>query len=166
MKTLMQSRARTEKGFTLIELLVVIAIIGILSSVVLASLNSARRKGRDARRVSDIGQLQLALELYYDANGSYPATLDTAGVTELTTPGYIVSAPTDPNSTAFYGYVQTDSGQGYALSAVLEVTATTGPLANDYDPGTALATNQMGTGTGTHSCAVEASSEVVYCVKK
>ena len=56
------------RGFTLIELLVVIAIIGILSSVVLASLNSARQKGRDAKRISDVKQLQLALELYYDAN--------------------------------------------------------------------------------------------------
>ena len=53
-----------KKGFTLIELLVVIAIIGILASVVLASLNSARKKSRDARRVADIKQIQLALELY------------------------------------------------------------------------------------------------------
>jgi prepilin-type N-terminal cleavage/methylation domain-containing protein len=163
MKTLLQARAKAEKGFTLIELLVVIAIIGILSSVVLASLNSARKKGRDARRVSDIGQLQLALELYYDANGSYPANLDDTTV--LTTPGYITVAPTDPNSSAFYGYVQTDSGQGYALSAVLEVSGTSGALGTDYDPATALATNQMGSGTGTHSCAVE-TTEVTYCVKK
>ncbi len=59
---------RTSRGFTLIELLVVIAIISILSSVVLASLGSARQKGRDGRRVSDVKQIQLALELYYDTN--------------------------------------------------------------------------------------------------
>lgn len=58
-------------GFTLIELLVVIAIIGLLSSVVLASLNSARAKGRDARRMSDLHNIQLALELYYDKYGTY-----------------------------------------------------------------------------------------------
>ena len=62
------------KGFTLVELLVVIAIIGILSSVVFASLQSARAKARDARRVSDVDQIKLALELYYDANGQYPAS--------------------------------------------------------------------------------------------
>ncbi len=64
----------TRKGFTLIELLVVIAIIGILSSVVLASLSTARQKSRDAKRISDVGQIQLALELYFDQSQSYPST--------------------------------------------------------------------------------------------
>lgn len=60
-----------KRGFTLIELLVVISIIGLLSSVVLASLNSARKKARDARRIADVKQIQLALELFYDKNGRY-----------------------------------------------------------------------------------------------
>lgn len=64
----------TQKGFTLIELLVVIAIIGILSSVVLASLTTARTKARDAKRIADLGQLSLALEQYFDVNQSYPST--------------------------------------------------------------------------------------------
>lgn len=59
-------------GFTLIELLVVIAIISLLSSVVLASLNSTRKKARDARRLSDMKQIQTALALYYDVNNNYP----------------------------------------------------------------------------------------------
>lgn len=57
------------QGFTLIELLVVIAIIGLLSSVVLVSLNSARMKARDARRIVDLKQIRLALEMYYDQFG-------------------------------------------------------------------------------------------------
>ncbi|HEY4483033.1 MAG TPA: type II secretion system protein, partial [Candidatus Paceibacterota bacterium] len=70
------------KGFTLIELLVVIAIIGILSSVVLASLNTARVKARDARRISDINSLQLALELYSNDNsGKYPLASATCSAT-------------------------------------------------------------------------------------
>lgn len=67
------------KGFTLIELLVVIAIIGILSSVVLASLNTARTKAKDAKRLSDMKQIQLALEFYYDSNNQYPGPVSSYG---------------------------------------------------------------------------------------
>ncbi len=59
-------------GFTLIELLVVISIIGLLSSVVLTSVNSARAKARDARRITDLKEISKALEFYYDANNQYP----------------------------------------------------------------------------------------------
>lgn len=60
-------------GFTLIELLVVVAIISLLSSVVLASLNSARAKARDARRLQDLEQIRNALNLYAsDHDGAYP----------------------------------------------------------------------------------------------
>ncbi len=62
------------RGFTLIELLVVISIIGLLSSVVFASLSTARAKSRDARRKSDITQISKALELYYDKYGGYPTS--------------------------------------------------------------------------------------------
>ena len=60
------------RGFTLIELLVVIAIIGVLSAVVLASLNTARSKGNDAAIESDLSTIQTQSELYYiDKNGTY-----------------------------------------------------------------------------------------------
>jgi len=62
-----------KKGFTLIELLVVIAIIGLLSTLAVVALNNARAKARDARRLSDIKQIQTALELYYSEIGQYPA---------------------------------------------------------------------------------------------
>ena len=68
-------KLKLNKGFTLIELLVVVAIIGLLSSVVLASLNTARAKARDVRRVSDMKALQTALELYAnDHGGDYFST--------------------------------------------------------------------------------------------
>ncbi len=63
------------KGFTLIELLVVIAIIGLLASVVLVALNGARKKARITKRVADLKQIQTALELYYNDNNQYPATV-------------------------------------------------------------------------------------------
>jgi len=65
----------SNKAFTLIELLVVIAIIGVLAAVVLASLNSARVKAQDAQRLSDLKQIQTALEMYYNEYGYYPKIL-------------------------------------------------------------------------------------------
>lgn len=94
---------RKNRGFTLIELLVVIAIIGILASVVLASLNDARKKSRDARRVADIKNIQLALELYYDSNAAkYPTS--GAGIGALDTAGFLPSTPVDPVNTGVYVY--------------------------------------------------------------
>lgn len=120
-----------KRGFTLIELLVVIAIIGILASIVLASLNSARQKGRDARRISDVKEIQLALELYYDANGAYPNALSTS---TLVTPGYISVIPTDPSNLHAYAYagLGASSCTSYHLGASLEVAGQTA-LNSDAD---------------------------------
>lgn len=103
------------KGFTLIELLVVIAIIGVLASVVLASLNSARKKSRDARRVADVKQVQLALELYFDSNGNqYPEALSSL------IPQYLPVEPKDPlGNTTSYPYKKC-SATLYHLGASLE----------------------------------------------
>lgn len=96
-----------KKGFTLIELLVVISIISLLSSVVLSALNNTRSKSRDAKRVSEIRQLKIALELYYDKNGTYPTnntwpndcsgstTFETA-LSALVTEGFIPKIPKEP----------------------------------------------------------------------
>jgi prepilin-type N-terminal cleavage/methylation domain-containing protein len=64
--------SKVRRGFTLIELLVVVAIIGLLASVVIVSIQSARMKGRDARRIADFAQIRTALELYVDTNSYYP----------------------------------------------------------------------------------------------
>lgn len=80
-----------KKGFTLIELLVVIAIIGILASVVLVSLSSARQKGKDARVISDVQQIRTALESSYNGY-AYPdlTNVNTTNATGLSgcTAGY------------------------------------------------------------------------------
>ncbi|MBX4188046.1 MAG: prepilin-type N-terminal cleavage/methylation domain-containing protein [Candidatus Doudnabacteria bacterium] len=95
-----------QKGFTLIELLVVIAIIGILSAVVLVSLNSARAKSRDARRLADVRQVMTALELYYNDNGQYPTTAQ--GLAILSTSNFLPTTPAQPTggtcNVATYAY--------------------------------------------------------------
>lgn len=109
---------KSSRGFTLIELLVVIAIIGILSSVVLASLNNARVKGRDAKRVSDLSQLKLALELYFDSERRYPVGTGTTTLAGQIVPDYIPVFPLDPLSTGTYQY--TGTATSYILAATLE----------------------------------------------
>lgn len=118
-----------KKGFTLIELLVVIAIIGILASIVLVSLNSARQKARDVKRVGDMRQVQLALEGYYDDNQAYPgddgatACANLTGIADELVPTYIAALPVDPGggSVAYaYDAAGTADGQDYVLRADLE----------------------------------------------
>lgn len=67
-------RTQSQKGFTFIELAVSITIIGVLSAVILSSVNGARKSGRVTQRVGDIKRVQAALDLYYAKNRSYPNT--------------------------------------------------------------------------------------------
>jgi len=105
-----------KKGFTLIELLVVVAIIGMLSSVVLASLNTARGNARDARRVQDGRQIATALELRYNVTNNYPAGVGvpvSTALTSLVSGDYMPALPVDPlygaSSGNYYQYCTTGS---------------------------------------------------------
>ena len=153
-----------KRGFTLIELLVVIAIIGILSSIVLASLNTARIKSRDARRVADIKQLQLALQLYYDANSSYPTT-----TTAVLAPTYIATIPKDPvGQTAYFFDPASVTGTGnsavaasYHLGANLE-DSTNQALQSDVDT-TVVGTN-LKSGADATGCDPAVTTRYCYDV--
>lgn len=81
----------SSKGFTLLELLVVIGIIGLLASILVLNLTSARRRARDTKRVADVRNLQTAAEDYFGKNGRYPVTIG-----DLVTNGNIPVWPQDP----------------------------------------------------------------------
>ena len=85
-----------QKGFTLIELLVVIAIIGLLSTLSILALNQARARARDAKRISDVKQIQTALELYYNDMGAYPSAVTAGGSIASTYSTYLAVVPTPP----------------------------------------------------------------------
>lgn len=96
---------KANKGFTLIELLVVIAIIGLLSTMAVVALNNARQKARDAKRVSDIKQIQTALELFFNDASSYPTigSIAEAGAVAYKGTTYMAIVPSNPapNGTAY-----------------------------------------------------------------
>lgn len=146
---------KQNRGFTLIELLVVIAIIGLLSSIILASLNTARAKSRDARRLADTKELQTALELYNsDHSGAY--IINTAAITTnsgfatamaaLVTGGYMGVIPTDPG-TNVYKYLSTSSGAYYCLGVNLEGSSVPASTCN----ATTLGVAAPASGTGAYN---------------
>ncbi|HOX60696.1 MAG TPA: prepilin-type N-terminal cleavage/methylation domain-containing protein [Candidatus Magasanikbacteria bacterium] len=119
-----------KKGFTLVELLVVIAIIGLLSTLAVVALGTTRAKARDSKRLSDIKQVQTALEMYYTDNSAYPegsgivlgsadaACLNASGFGAAgCTSAYMGQVPADPG-TGSYTYTQSDST--YTITGTLE----------------------------------------------
>lgn len=95
MNTMQKNRSN---GFTLIELLVVIAIIGVLSAVVLASLNSARSKGNDAAVQSNLSTIQTQAELVYSNNNNSYGVASSAACSTLTTTNTIFADVTIQNA--------------------------------------------------------------------
>lgn len=121
-----------ENGFTLIELLVVIAIIGLLSTLAVIALGSAREEARDQNRLSDLKQIQTSLEIYFTENNQYPVAeegivlggnqakcLDSEeGLTNSGCGDALSNIPSDPGENRYIYTSQ--NGDTYQIQARLE----------------------------------------------
>ena len=115
-------------GFTILELLVVVAIIGILTALAMALLSDTRARSRDARRLSDVGEIEKALNLYYAGIGNFPISVSTTTITgddavstALKNQNTISETPRDPLHDSYtYRYQSNDLGTTFTLYFCLE----------------------------------------------
>ena len=125
-------------GFTLMEILIAIAILGILAVVGMGNFYTSLKKGRDARRKSDLEQVQKALEMYYNDHGQYPIDSEfdvNSPWGEEFTDGatiYMTKLPVDPKTRSDYqyDYETDDEGTFFQLYTCLENTQDQGPGVN------------------------------------
>jgi len=123
----------SQKGFTLVELIVVMSIISLLSSIVLVNLNGYMARARDARKMSDIEQINKALYMYYAQTGSMPAN-PTPGyegcsgynyssyqqvMQQLISAGFLSQIPMPPSGGWARGYCYYNYGQGGTVGALV-----------------------------------------------
>ncbi|MCL5016475.1 MAG: type II secretion system GspH family protein [Patescibacteria group bacterium] len=149
-------------GFTLIEMMIVIAIIGILATIVIRSfvfLSTAR----DSKRISDIRTSQNYLELYYNANGSYPNSSGWSAMTstvETAIPNIHFPAPVNTNYP--YCYTPTSTASGGPLSYIVGAQ-----LENDNAVIGQMPSSLQGaacsTGSGSLTCGTS-TGKYVYCI--
>lgn len=130
-----------QSGFTLIELLVVIAIIGLLSSVVMGSLASARTKAADSKVLSEKHSFQIAVQLFLNEYGHYPTTGDTnwhclsssancvyAGVATAGVTGQLAQLLPEQESSSRFAFINKVEAASGLLNGLLPARPATNPL--------------------------------------
>jgi prepilin-type N-terminal cleavage/methylation domain-containing protein len=160
MNTIKQLRAR---GFTLIELLVVIAIIGLLSTIIAAPIQNARKKARDSKKIAEVKATQLALDQYAEANaGQYPTTTTALAPTYIPIlPAFASTTITSVSARDKFAYAPYSVGGtsiggeevffGYHLGVKLENNSQA--LDSDRDCVSPANNNTFITVAGTSTCA-------------
>lgn len=138
-------KKHSQKAFTLLEILVVISIMGILIALGTAAFITAQKKGRDARRQSDVKAIQEGFEQFYAKNGSYPTdTADAETETEIFPSGL----PSDPKNVDDNIYTIGTDADGFCVCALLE--SGSGNSSDVPDAGTPT---DCRFGTGNYYCA-------------
>lgn len=175
-------------GFTLIELLVVIAIIGILASIVLVSLNSARGKARDARRLQDVRTIMQAIQMYEIDHNAWPGEGDNGGAhlsancnsdlkSDFVNGGYLPTMPSDPldascsdnsDGAFFYGWDAGHCCEGsYCISINhIETQGTINLLAGSYPDNDGNPSNGIQYVTGGGDANIGTGDDFNYCFVK
>lgn len=121
---------RSTQGFTIVELLIVLAIIGLISTLAVVALGSARADARDTQRLADMQGLQFGLEQYFNVNNAYPETeievllgqqdtscLGAEGFSAVPCNNAFMQVPMDPGKGQ---YLYRSDGNDYQISATLE----------------------------------------------
>ncbi|MFA6007205.1 MAG: type II secretion system protein [Candidatus Shapirobacteria bacterium] len=104
---------KNKKAFTFIELIVVITIIAVLSVAGVISYSSANKKSRDARRISDLEKMRMALEMVRQTGTTYP---DNNSYVNVLSPNYLQTIPVDPKSGRYQDYYYNIGSNGYTYS--------------------------------------------------
>jgi type II secretory pathway pseudopilin PulG len=122
---------RDKSARTLIVIAIAIFISSVMFTIVLVSLNTARKKARDVRRIGDIRMLQLALEMYYDDNKKYPITDNMNELANLLS-GYMKDIPVDPlNKDNFRYKYESKDGKTYSIKYFSEQEGEKTATSND-----------------------------------
>jgi prepilin-type N-terminal cleavage/methylation domain-containing protein len=164
-----------QKAFTIVELIVVVAIIAILTAITTANFTTSKAKSRDTKRASDILQMQLALELFFDRCNQYPtatayvaaplanAMPDIAAANGcpagITLGSFIGKIPT-PSTANDYAYSVNNASTptDYILRAKMETTSSA--LNDDID--TTSSTVNLPNPPGALACD---DASLYYCVQ-